>query len=361
MQYTTISDKMMSNAKDWENMTAADQAQHPSIPNPGIPGDFERQVDPYLRELLVHCYRFLGSMEDAEDALQEALLRAWRARETLRSPDALRPWLYRIATRACLDLLETRRSRSMPPSTHPPATPGEPLPAPVLDPIWIGPLPDEYLDSASPTPEARFELRESVSLAFLTILQQLPGRQRAALLLQDVLGWKAAETAETLGISVAAVNSALQRARSTVRERRPAGGFTPRATAGDPQTADLLSRYVKAWENADLPGLVSLLRNDVILSMPPVPAWYLGREAVREFFGAVLFSAPLQGRFRLLAIRANGSPAFAVYQRDGAGVFRAAALQVIRIDGSQVAQIDDFLVLDEHLFQQFNLPNTIDR
>ena len=335
--------------------------QRSSPVHPGAPDDFQRLTEPYQRELLVHCYRFFGSLEDAEDALQEALLRAWRGWDSLHSPAALRAWLYKISTRVCLDMLKNRRRRSMPSSVYPPANPLDPLPAPIFHPVWLEPLPEEYLDGASTSPEARYELHESVSLAFLTVLQQLPGRQRAALILQDVLGWKAQEAAELLDLSVVAVNSALQRARAAVRQRRPASGFYSRADTDSPQTSALLTRYVQAWEAADLPNLVSLLREDVILSMPPLPAWYQGRAAVQAFFSALLFSPPVPGRFMLSASRANGCPAFAIYQRGEDGSYHLAGLQVIRIEQGQITEIDDFLALDERLFRQFKIPMSINR
>src|SRR5258706_1830019 len=177
------------------------------------PRDFEALTGPYRRELTVHCYRILGSFEDAEDALQEALVRAWRQLNTLQSPGALRAWLYRIATNVALNMLAARKARSLPPALSAAADPRAPLPAPSPEALWLEPLPDEYLDHFVPGPEARLEAKESVTLAFLTVLQRLPARQRAVLILRDVLGWRAQEVADLLEASVPAVNSALQRAR----------------------------------------------------------------------------------------------------------------------------------------------------
>jgi RNA polymerase sigma-70 factor, ECF subfamily len=319
---------------------------------------FQRLTEPYHHELLVHAYRFLGSLDDAEDALQETLLRAWRRWETLREPGYLRAWLYKIDTHVCLDMLDHRKARTMTALKSLPANPGDPLPAPINDPIWLEPLPDEYLGHTSSNPEARYEIRESVSLAFLAVLQTLPARQRVALILMDVLGWKAQEVAELLNLSAAAVNSALQRARATLKTRQPEGGFYGRAPAENPQTSALLTRYVQAWENADSLNLVSLLREDVVLTMPPLPAWYQGRLAVKEFFDTHLFGPQASGRFRLAAVRANGCPAFAVYQRDEHGVYRPGGIQVIGLRDEQIAQIDDFLSFDERLFRHFKIPLT---
>jgi RNA polymerase sigma-70 factor, ECF subfamily len=319
---------------------------------------FQTLTEPYQHELLVHCYRFFGSLDDAEDALQETLLRAWRRWDTLKSPASLRPWLYRIATNVSLDMLDQRKARSLPSSAYPSANPHNPLPKPVIDPIWIDPLPDEYLDAYSANPEARYELRESVSLAFLAVLQTLPARQRVAFILMDVLGWSAAEIAELLGQSVAAVNSAAQRARATLKAS-PLDGIPTRRPEKDPQTAALLARYVQAWENADADHLAALLSEDVTLTMPPIPAWYAGRAAVMAFLEEHMFTPGAAGRFRLAAIQANGSPAFAVYMQDETGVYRPGGIQVIRMAGGLIAQIDDFLAQGEHLFRRFSLPLTI--
>src|SRR5260221_9405822 len=241
---------------------------------------FERLVEPYRRELLVHCYRFLGALEDAEDMLQEALLRAWRGLHSYAGRASFRAWLYKIATNVCLDGLDSRRARALPDSVVQPGRPGDALPEPVLDPIWLEPLPDSALEavSAGPgaDPEAAYEAHESVTLAFLSVLQQLPGRQRAALILRDVLGFSADETAQMLDLSTAAVNSALQRARATMNSQveRPAAPPT------EGQMAELLSRYVRAWEAADSASLVRLLRDDVVLTMPPVPLRFAGRAGV---------------------------------------------------------------------------------
>ena len=316
---------------------------------------FQRLTDRYRRELLVHCYRMLGSFHDAEDALQEALLRAWRGLESFQGRSALRPWLYRIATNACLDVIASRRRRALPNATGPAAGAGESLPGPVMEPLWIEPLPDNLID-LRPTvnPEAHYDARESVTLAFLATLQTLPGRQRAALILRDVLGWKAREVADLLETSVAAVNSAVNRARVSMKAYHP-DRTSPGSTDSE-QTASLLSRYVDAWQAADAVGLVALLREDALITMPPLPLWYQGRAAIQWFFGTQLFAGEYRGRFRLVATRANGSPAFATYQGDETGEYRLGALQVLTIKDGQIAEIHDFLAIGNQRFPGFDLP-----
>src|SRR2546426_11581068 len=318
---------------------------------------FQRLTDRYRRELLLHCYRMLGSFHDAEDALQEALLRAWRGLESFQGRSALRPWLYRIATNACLDVIASRRRRALPNATGPAAGAGESLPGPVMEPRWIEPLPDNLID-LRPTvnPEAHYDARESVTLAFLATLQTLPGRQRAALILRDVLGWKAREVADLLETSVAAVNSAVNRVRVSMRGYEPEGRSSGNASAESEQTAALVTRYVGAWQAADAAGLVALLREDALITMPPLPLWYQGRAAIRWFFETQLFAGEAPDRFRLVATRANGSPAFATYRRGDAGEYRLGALQVLTIKGDQIAEIHDFLAIGNSQFPGFDLP-----
>jgi RNA polymerase sigma-70 factor (ECF subfamily) len=328
------------------------------IPSLNLSDDYQRLTKPYTQELLVHCYRILGSLEDAEDALQEALLRAWRRLDTLKAQGSLRAWLYKIATNVSLDMLDQRKARTLPALAFPPASPGDPLPNPIADPIWLDPLPDEYLAGLSASPDALYDVHESVSLAFLAVLQYLPGRQRAVLILRDVLGWKAQEAAELLEISLPAANSALQRARATLKKHPlDLTQYRP-ATDVDQQITNLLSEYVQAWENADAARLVGLLRQDAVMTMPPLPAWYRGLAAIREFLETYLFVGETRGRFRLIPTRANGCPAFAMYQRGQDGKYRTAALHVLRISQGQIAQIDDFLTSDTRLFSRFRLPLT---
>ncbi len=321
---------------------------------------FQRLTDRYHRELLVHCYRMLGSYHDAEDVLQETLLRAWRGLESFQGRSALRPWLYRIATNACLDAIASRRRRALPNGTHPAGEAGESLPAPITEPLWIEPLPDNLIDlRPAVNPEAHYDARESVTLAFLATLQTLPGRQRAALILRDVLDWKASEVADLLETSVPAVNSALRRARVSMKgysADRKSSGAEP---ADSEQTAALLSRYVEAWQAADAAGLVALLREDALITMPPLPLWYHGRAAIRWFFETQLFAGDARARFRLVSTRANGSPAFATYQRGDTGEYRLGALQVLTIKDDQITAIHDFLLLGNQPLPGFDLPLSI--
>ncbi len=320
--------------------------------------EFNSLTGPYQHELLVHCYRILGSMDDAEDALQECMLRAWRRLDTLNDPGALRAWLYKIATNVALDLLDRRKARSLPPELSVAADPHRPLDAPLDEAVWLEPLPDGYLERNSFSPEARFDSRESVTLAFLTVLQQLPGRQRAVLVLRDVLDWNTQEAADCLEITLAAVTSALQRARVTLKKYQEQRAAIKSALAGDANTAALLARYVTAWEDADANRLVALLREDAILSMPPLPGWYQGSLAIRDFFALHVFKGLPRGSFRLAETRANACPALAVYQRADEGVYRPASLQVLTLDGGRIARVDCFLVSGERLFRRFSLPLT---
>jgi len=323
---------------------------------PGDESAFQGWTVQYRHELLVHCYRILGSLDDAEDALQETWLRAWRRLGSLKERAALRAWLYKIATNVSLDMLDHRKARALPMILYPAADPDEVLPDPISDPIWLDPLPDTLLDGLPANPEARYEARESITLAFLAVLQKLPPRQRAILLLRDVLGWKTQEVAELLEVTSVAVNSTLQRARETMKREYHKPGVPVLVRSENAETANLLSRYVQAWEAADSASLISLLRDDAALTMPPFPAWYRGRAAIQRFLDQFLFTQAAPGFFRLAATRANGCPTFAVYQRDNMGVYRPAALQILTIADSRIAQIDDFLTFDNRLFTRFSLP-----
>lgn len=318
---------------------------------------FQHLTDPYRRELLVHCYRLLGSFEDAEDILQETLLRAWRRLDTFEGRATLRAWLYKIATHAGLDALDRRKARTLPVLSHPFTDPQSPLPAPSTETAWLEPFPDALVDERlTANPEARYEVHESVTLAFLAVLQTLPGRQRAVLLLRDVLGWSANESAEALGMSVAAVNSALQRARATMEQAGRQRYRSSIPQAEDERTAFFLPRYVAAWEAADARALVALLREDAVLTMPPLPAWYRGRADIRAFVELHLFNWIRPGDLRLRATRANGSAAFAVYQAKEGDKYLPAALQVLTLQDGLILQIDDFLCFDNRLFSRFGLP-----
>ena len=317
--------------------------------------EFQRSVEPYRRELRAHCYRMLGSWTDAEDLLQEALLKAWRGWDSFEGRASLRAWLYRIATNACLDELDKRPRRLEPRTNAPPADPAAPLAPPILEPVWLEPAADDLLElSTEPGPDSTVTARESVALAFLSALQLLPPRQRAVLLLREVLGWSAAEVAELLEMSVPAVNSALQRARATLDEsERPPRAGRP---AADADEQALLGRYVRAWETADPAALISVLRADASMAMPPMPAWYQGATTIGAFLTG-LWGPAGAGRFKLVPTRANGCPAFAYYERDKAGTLRAGGLQVIDVQAGAIVAIDCFL--DPRLPVRLGLPETL--
>lgn len=319
---------------------------------------FEELSEPHRRELQVHCYRMMGSILDAEDLVQETLIRAWKKLHTFEGRAPFRAWLYRIATNACLDELSKRTGRSLPVEIYPAANPRQPLEPAVMDPIWIEPFPDVWLETEQTNPAARYDQRESVTLAFLVALQALPPRQRAILLLRDVLGLPASEVAELLEISVSAVSSALYRARNRLVDIYPAHTYASPAT--DPDVQLLLERYVEAWETADIDGLVSLLKEDASFPMPPSPSWYRGRKAIREFVSRYILDGESKGRWRLLATRANGQPAFAWYRREsGSTNYLPFAIQVVTLDGDLIADATTFVY--PQLFVTFGLPPQVDR
>jgi RNA polymerase sigma-70 factor (ECF subfamily) len=308
----------------------------------------------YQRELLVHCYRMLGSLHDAEDLVQETLLRAWEKRATLTSPGSYRAWLYRIATNLCLNTLARVPRRSLPPDTHPQSDPGSPPPTRLREPIWLEPFPDELLANQHSDPEDRALQREQTTLAFLVALQHLTPEQRAILLLREMLEWPAGEVAEWLNLSVPAVNSALQRARRALQEYH----VLPEAPTVLPtlQLQSLLDRYVTLWEQADIPGFVALLREDAWFTMPPFPAWFQGRAAIAMVLSTSIFTSGRQRR--LLPTRANGSPAFGLYQREaGANAYQLLGLIVLDVVGEQIGSLVAFM--EPSRLSSFTLPPTL--
>src|ERR687891_1959653 len=315
---------------------------------------FSALVERHRAELQVHAYRMLGSLEDAQDAVQDALLRAWRSRETYDGRSTFRAWLYRITTNACLRRLERRPRRVVPYETGPAAELGA-RPQPPADLPWLQPYPDSLLDQSA-EPDDAVVARETIELAFLAAIQHLPPRQRAVLILRDALDWSADDTAAVLDMTLAAANSALQRARATLQERLPATRleWESAADAGDAERS-LLQTYVEAFERHDDRQLVALLREDVRLAMPPHPTWYEGRQAVAAFLAGVAF-APGSEAHRLVPTRANGQAAFGVYRGEGADA-RPFAINVVAIESGRVVEMHFFKYPE--LFPAFGLPDSL--
>jgi RNA polymerase sigma-70 factor (ECF subfamily) len=349
-----------ASSRDQPALPPEDKARRLARALAGGQAEFGSMVEPHRHELLTHCYRMLGSLQDAEDSLQETLLRAWRRLETFQGRSSFRAWLYKIATNACLDALSHRSRRSLPVYVYPPADPHQPLPPPVMDPVWLEPFPDDWLAPAESGPEARYAAREGITLAFLAALQLLPPRQRAAILLCDVLDWSAGEVAELLDTTSAAVHSLLRRARVTLDGNyRPTGGGAFPAGPIDDQTSELLDRYLRAWEDADIETLVSLLKADATFPMPPLAAWFRGRAAIRAFVESSILDGDAAGRWRLLPVRANAQPGFAWYQRlAGEGQYQAYAIQVLTFAGELIADATTFAL--PGLFAAFGLPEFIE-
>jgi RNA polymerase sigma-70 factor (TIGR02960 family) len=312
-------------------------------------------VTRYEGELRLHCYRMLGSFHDAEDVMQEVLVRAWRHLPAFEGRASVRTWLYRIATNRCL----TRRARPAPEAPEGAAFMPPPPNAPDVEVVGLQPLPDAWLgEAAAPAPEASYDLRESVSLAFLTVIQLLPARQRAVLLLRDVLGFSAAETAGLLDMTVAGANSALQRARAALEPHHGSGRVPRRARPADDEAERrLLEAYTTAWHANDVPALLSLLRADALLTMPPFPAAYRGRDAIGQFLRTV----PAGGRLdqiTLIPVRANLRPAVAAYA-PGASASSAYGIMALTTDGDRITEITGFA--DPALFPAFGLPARLER
>jgi RNA polymerase sigma-70 factor (ECF subfamily) len=315
---------------------------------------FAALVEPHRRELQVHCYRMLGSFEDSEDLVQETFLRAWRARASFDSegPSSFRAWLYRIATNACLDVLRGRSRRVMPPDLGPAGDPTAPPPPPAELP-WLQPYPDRLLEAIAPPedqPDAVAVTRETIELGFLAAIQHLSPKQRAVLLLRELLGWSAKDTASLLEASVASVNSALQRARATLRSRLPERRADWKRPARPTQEElELLRRYVDAHERTDIDALAELLREDARLTMPPHPTWYDGRTAI--LVASEKGFDPEFGTLRSVAAAANLQPAAAHYlRRPGESEFQPLALDVLRIEDGVVAEIHSFAMSFSPLF-----------
>jgi RNA polymerase sigma-70 factor, ECF subfamily len=333
---------------------------------------YRRLVEPHRGELHAHCYRMLGSVHDAEDALQDALLRAWRGLPKFEGRSSLRSWLYRIATNACLDFVARRPNRMLPVDYGPAADPHDGVGEPVVESVWVEPYPDRTIDLGDRLlgPEARYEQREGVELAFVAALQHLPAQQRAVLILREVLGFSAKEVADTLDSTVASVNSALQRARKAADERLPdeSQQATLRAL-GDQQVRELVESYMTAWEAGDVDTIVAMLTDDVTITMPPIPTWFQGREAAIGFLTELAFASQAQRRrlvsfageerrMRLVPTWANGQPAFgAYYWRDATGAYEGRALQVLTLRQGRIKEITGFA--DPAVLLPFGLPEQL--
>jgi RNA polymerase sigma-70 factor (ECF subfamily) len=318
-----------------------------------VTDDLTLAIDAHRQDVVLHCYRFLSSLAEAEEAAQETAIKAWRGRASFRGDASVRTWLHRIATRVCIDQLRQRRGRRLPPDVRPqPADPTFPPDPPITEIAWLEPLPDAFIAGAASDPAARYDLRESVSLAFIAALQVLPPRQRAVLLLRDVLGWSARETADALDQTVSATNSSLHRARMALRRTHHRTGPLAVSASGpdEPFAQRLLEAYVRAWANDDIDGLLAIMREDVQLAMPPSPAWYQGRDSIEIGLRNWIFGAlrPPAG-YAARATTANGQPAFVIAPTNSPD--RPIGLAVLTVAAGKVASITVFL--DEKLAARF--------
>ncbi len=316
---------------------------------------FHELIEPYRRELQVHCYRMLGSFQDAEDALQDTLLSAWRGLGGFEGRASIRTWLYRIATNRCLSALRSASRRPAKEWDVPKVDPPEPTG--LGDVVWLEPFPDALLKEASDAPlgpEARYERTEAISLAFVTALQILPPRQLAVLILRDVLGFHASEVADMLDSTVESVTSALKRARATMERRLAASAHREPAPAPDsPAEQAIVGKFASAWESADLDALVALLTDDVFISMPPMPFEYVGRDAGARFCASIIRSGR---RFDLVPTRANGQPALGAFLRSATGVRHGVGLYVLTLSGDRICAMTRF---ENGLLPRFGLPQSL--
>jgi len=315
---------------------------------------FRELIEPHRRELRVHCYRMLGSFQDAEDALQDTLLSAWQGVGGFEGRASLRTWLYRIATNRCLNI---RRSASRRPAKEwdvPGVEPPEP--SRLGEVVWLEPFPDAFLKGAIDRPlgpEAKYEQTESISLAFVAAVQLLPPRQLAVLVLRDVLGFHASEVADMLDTTVESVNSALKRARSSMQRRRPPADYKPAPAVNSPSEDAMVNKFVSAWESADVDSLVALLTDDVFISMPPMPFEYQGRDLVARFCAGIFGAGR---KFDLVRTRANGQPAFGAYLRSPNGISHGIGLYVLTLSGDKISAMTRF---ENSVIPWFDLPRSL--
>src|SRR3954464_1142271 len=307
---------------------------------------YRRLVEPHRSELHAHCYRMLGSVQDAEDALQEALVRAWKGLDRFEGRSSLRSWLYRIATNTSLDAIEKRPKRILPIDYGPPTDPHDGVGEPLVESVWIEPFPDETLgiEDGYASPDARYEQRESVELAFVAALQLLPANQRAVLILREVLGFSAQEPAETLDTSVASVNSALQRARATIEKRLPEQSQQETLRSlGDEHLREIVEQYADAWERNDVDTVVSMLADDVAFTMPPMARWFQGIDGVRGFLEK--WSMLPDWGWKGIPVSANGQAAIAFYSWDEEQQARVPfAVNVLTFEGEKIKEVDAFIL-----------------
>jgi RNA polymerase sigma-70 factor (TIGR02960 family) len=316
--------------------------------------DLLDRAQPYRRELLAHCYRMMGSVHDAEDLVQDTYLRAWRAADRFEGRSSLRTWLYRIATNACLTAIESRGRRPLPSGLGAPSDDPERPVVEAPEVPWLEPVPDTMFRGEQPSdPAAVVVSRSSMRLALVAALQHLPPRQRAVLLLREVLKWRAAEVAELLDTSTASVNSALQRARAQLQQAAPTEETLSEPT--DPAQRELLDRYAAAFENSDVTAIVKLFKEDAVWEMPPFPEWFCGRETIARLIGAQCPIGPGEGL--MLPTAANGQPAFGLYSRHEGGDYRPFQLHVLTVSGDQVERVAAFF--GDDLFRLFGLPDSL--
>ena len=319
---------------------------------------FGEQLEPHRRELHAHCYRMLGSVHDAEDAVQETLLRAWRGLDRFEGRSSLRSWLYTIATNVCLRMIERRPARVLPIDYGEPSDPHGPLGPPLVESTWIDPYPDVQAGLAGEVagPEARYEAQEAVELAFIAALQHLPARQRAALILRDVLGFSGAEVAAAMETTPASIYSLLQRAHATLDERLP--DRSQQATLrslGDEELSEIVNRYVDAWARSDVDALADMLTETATLAMPPTATWFRGRDAVATFLRRTALDGTRS--WRLEPTTANGQPGMIAYLRDASGAYVPYGVTVLTLAADGIAEINTFR--DPSAAERFGLPNRL--